>query len=143
MLLNKAIAIAAIAHDGQLDKGGEPYIFHPMRVAQSLPHTTERIVAMLHDVVEDSDITIADLREIFPIHIIEAVDVLTRHPKEAYQDYIKRIAKNPLAREVKLADLEDNMRLSRLPQPITAKEIDRWKKYRIAKAYLNWSKTCS
>lgn len=113
--LNKAVKIAVMAHSGQLDKGGEPYIFHPFRVALNCETLDEKIVAMLHDTVEDTEITIEYLvDEGFSRDITEAVDSLTRRSGEDYMDFIRRISENRLAATVKLHDLADNMDESRL-----------------------------
>lgn len=112
-LLEHAWDLASVAHQGQLDKSGQPYIAHPMRVAARMrPNDiTGMIVALLHDTLEDSAgiVTIDSLREAFPPHIVEAVDAISRAPGERYWDYIERCKQNPIARSVKMADLRDNM----------------------------------
>lgn len=114
-MINKALKIAMEAHIGQTDKGGHPYIFHPIRVALNCNSEAEKITALLHDVVEDTPITLEDLKaEGFDDSIIEAVKCLTKTRGEDYQDFIKRVAKNPIARQVKIQDLRDNMDVSRL-----------------------------
>lgn len=128
MTLEIAIEIAAKAHAGQKDKGGQDYILHPLRVMMRMETNEQRIVAVLHDVLEDTHITEADLRrEGFSEEIIAALKCLTRieapspllrpgQGKEIYlTEFIPRIAKNPLARAVKLADLADNMDPNRVP----------------------------
>jgi (p)ppGpp synthase/HD superfamily hydrolase len=117
--LERALQIAAEAHQGQLDKAGEPYLLHPLRVMLRVTGEPERIVALLHDVVEDSAAwTIDRLRaEGFAEEVVQAVDHLTRREGEAYEALIERAAGHPLARRVKLADLEDNMTLTRLADP--------------------------
>jgi len=108
--LEDAIALACRAHRGQVDKAGKPYILHPLRVMLRLEDPAAQIVAVLHDVVEDTPVTLADLRaEGYSGEICDAVDCLTRRPGEAYEAFISRAAANPLSRRVKLADLEDNM----------------------------------
>lgn len=117
--LEKALSIAFHSHEGQHDKAGDPYILHVMRVVLSMDTPMERVVAALHDVVEDSDWTLKELETIhcFPSYVIEAVDALTRrYPdrdpegrSEDYQQYILRLAKNPTAVRVKLADLDDHL----------------------------------
>ncbi|MEI6515666.1 MAG: HD domain-containing protein [bacterium] len=130
MNLEKALALAVSAHTGQTDKVGEPYILHPLRVMMKMRGKAERIVAALHDVVEDSAITLADLRTAgFSEEIIEAVDGLTRRENESYEDYITRASFNPIARKVKIADLEDNMDLRRLNNLEDA-DRDRMTRYR-------------
>jgi guanosine-3',5'-bis(diphosphate) 3'-pyrophosphohydrolase len=116
-LLHTAVSIACQAHAGQSDQQGEPYIFHVMRVALACEGEA-RIVALLHDVVEDSATVTTDslFMEGFPSRIVDAVDALTRrkHEGETYAAYIDRVARNPLARHVKLADLADNLRPERI-----------------------------
>lgn len=136
--LTKAILIAAKAHDGQVDKGGSPYILHPIRLASRAKSTEASIAAVLHDVVEDSNVTLFDLKkEGFTQSIIEALDCLTRRPDESYDGFIKRIKDNPLATEVKLLDLEDNCDLSRIEQP-TRQDYERIDKYKKAIAELKF-----
>jgi len=113
--LNQAIALAARAHEGQFDKAGAPYVLHPLRLMLRQPSLEGMMVAVLHDVVEDTGISLADLRaDGFPPSVVEAVAALTRRPQESYEDFIQRLAPNPLARRVKLADLEDKLDLRRL-----------------------------
>lgn len=114
-MINKALSVALKAHDSQLDKGGHPYIFHPVRVALHCDTESEKVVALMHDVLEDSDMTVSDLRsEGFSEDVLAALDALTRRDGEDYMDFIRRLSSNPLAVRVKLADLEDNMDISRL-----------------------------
>jgi hypothetical protein len=130
--LEHAIALAARAHAGQVDKAGAPYILHPLRMVLRLESEEERIVAALHDVVEDCGVTLADLRaEGFSEAVVAAVESVTRRPDETYEDFVERAAANPIARRVKRADLEDNCDLSRLPNP-TAADHERLAKYRRA-----------
>jgi len=108
--LEDAIILAAQAHRGQVDKGGQPYILHVLRVMLRQENEIARIVAALHDVLEDTHVTLADLRAAgYSEQVCPAVDCLTRRKGEAYEDMIERIATNPLARQVKLADLADNL----------------------------------
>jgi (p)ppGpp synthase/HD superfamily hydrolase len=131
-MLNKAIEIATRAHAGQVDKGGEPYILHPLRVMISRKNELERICAVLHDVVEDTDITFDKLRlEGFSEEVIEVLDCLTRRSNESYDEFIDRILCNETACNVKLADLCDNMDITRIKNP-TQKDRERIKKYRDA-----------
>ncbi len=114
MNLDQALAIAVAAHAGQKDKVGQPYILHPLRIMHRMATDEERMVAVLHDVVEDSDVTLDDLcRAGFSPAIVEAVDALTRREGETYDLYVARTAYLPLAKRVKVADLEDNMDLRR------------------------------
>jgi (p)ppGpp synthase/HD superfamily hydrolase len=133
--LEDAIALACRAHRGQLDKNGKPYILHVVRVMMKQEDDRARMVAALHDVVEDSEVTIADLRATgYSDEICEAVDALTRREGESYEVMIARVAGNPLARRVKIADLEDNMDPTRrLPGQ---NEVDRQRKYARAHAQL-------
>lgn len=134
-MLDKALKIAYEAHKNQVDKGGAPYFLHPIYVALLMDTTDQKIVALLHDVVEDTDITLDDLRrEGFPEYIIEAVDAIT-HRGESYEEYIKKVETNALAFAVKLGDIKHNMDISRLKN-ITEKDIKRVEKYKKALAYL-------
>ncbi|MGR6760317.1 HD domain-containing protein [Paenibacillus sp. T2-29] len=126
--LNKAISIAATMHNGQFDKGGNPYILHPLRVMMKLKSNKEQIVAVLHDILEDTTMTKEKLSEDFSSSIIDAVIALTRKEDEPYMEFIRRCKQNELARKVKIADIEDNMDLSRIEQP-TKKDYERTKKY--------------
>ncbi|NUT79219.1 HD domain-containing protein [Pseudomonas sp. C1C7] len=130
--LEHAIAIAAGAHTGQVDKGGSPYILHALRVMLKVDSLEERIVAVLHDVVEDCDIGLDELREEgFSETVLAAIDSLTKRPGEAYEDFIARAAQNPIGRVVKLADLEENSDLSRISNP-GWDDLERVEKYRRA-----------
>lgn len=133
MNLDTAIKLATDAHAGQVDKSGEPYILHPLRVMLSMKTDEERIVAVLHDVVEDSPWSCDDLywQHGFKPEIVRAVAALTRGKNEDYFDFIRRLAPNPIARSVKIADIRDNLDPSRgLPSDPTATE--RVEKYRRA-----------
>lgn len=127
--LEKALQIAINAHYGQEDKAGEPYIFHPLRVMNRCHSLEAKVVAILHDVAEDTNVSIKDIsKESFPSFIIEAVSLLYHNKDTDYFDYIRKLADNPLAKEVKLADLKDNSDASRMKK-IKKKEIERLKKY--------------
>ena len=133
-MLEKAKEIAEKAHAGQRDKGGNPYILHPIRVMERCETELEKITAVLHDVLEDSEYTLEDLRkEGFADEILEALICLTHLEGEGYMEYIARICGNPLAARVKYADLQDNMDLSHIPNP-TEKDHARLEKYKKAKA---------
>ena len=139
--LERAIEIAAAAHAGATDKGGHPYILHPLRVMLAVDSAEERIAAVLHDVVEDTDWTFDRLRrEGFSTRILEALDALTRREDEDYLAFVRRSRINPIARTVKLADLADNMDLTRLPSP-TARDRARLEKYQDAVAVLTGEDT--
>lgn len=131
-MLDKAIRISAKAHEGQKDKAGQPYILHPLRVMFSRKNDTERICAVLHDIIEDTDISIEYLRkESFSQEVLTALDALTKRANESYDDFIGRVIENKIACHVKLADLLDNMDLSRISNPIE-EDYKRVKKYRKA-----------
>jgi (p)ppGpp synthase/HD superfamily hydrolase len=139
--LEKAIQIAATAHEGQVDKAGAPYILHPLRVMLQGASTTEQVIGVLHDVLEDTPVTRNFLAETgFAPEILTALDCLTRHPDEHYDIYLRRVADNPLARRIKLADLEDNMDLRRL-HPVTERDCQRLMKYRESWKQLRQSDT--
>ena len=134
--LEKAIGIAVEAHRGQTDRAGAPYILHPLRVMARVNTEAEKIVAVLHDVVEDTDWTLDRLsKEGFSSAVVRAIDCVTKREGETYEDFVKRSAENPLARRVKLADLEDNMDLRR-NQTFTSKDLERLNKYRRAWEFL-------
>lgn len=108
VMLNKALSIAYEAHEKQVDKAGAPYILHPMRVALHCKTEEEKVVALLHDVLEDSPMTLEDLKsEGFNEEILEALKCLTKIKGEDYRDFIQRIVLNPLATRVKIQDLKD------------------------------------
>lgn len=135
--IERAIAIAAEAHEGQIDKAGAPYVFHPLRLMMRMATIEERIVAVLHDVVEDSAITFEDLeKEGFSTAVLEALESVTRRPSENYDKFVLRAATNPIGRRVKLIDLEDNCDLSRISAP-TERDFSRIEKYRRAIATIN------
>jgi (p)ppGpp synthase/HD superfamily hydrolase len=131
--LERAIVIAAEGHAGMKDKGGAPYILHPLRMMLSLSSADERIVAILHDVCEDCPgWTLDRLRaEGFPDHIIAALDSVTKRAGESYEAFASRAAANPIGRQVKLADLADNCDPSRIAAP-TEHDHQRIEKYRRA-----------
>jgi (p)ppGpp synthase/HD superfamily hydrolase len=116
--LDDAIQVARRAHEGQLDKSGRPYIGHPLRVMGALRDERERMAAVLHDVVEDTSVTLDDLREAgCPPEVLDAVAAVTKRPGEDQETYLARVAANPIALAVKRADIADNMspdRMSRL-----------------------------
>jgi (p)ppGpp synthase/HD superfamily hydrolase len=135
-MLEKAIELAARAHAGQVDKAGEPYILHPLRLMFSVTGENERITAVLHDIVEDTTTTLADLRALgFPEDVVTAVDALTKRKGETRLEAAARAAENSIARAVKLADVTHNMDLSRIPSP-TPKDLDRMKQYEQVRAIL-------
>ncbi|MBQ9983850.1 MAG: GTP pyrophosphokinase [Lachnospiraceae bacterium] len=128
-MLEKAIEIAVEAHRGQLDKAGKIYILHPMRVMLRGKNETEMIVGILHDTVEDTPVTLEMLQlEGFSKEVLEALECVTKHQGEDYGDFINRVLTNPLATQIKLYDMEDNLNRDRIPYP-TPKDEARFKKY--------------
>ena len=122
-LTNKALRIAYDAHAGQLDKCGTPYIAHPLHVAEQMDDETSTCVALLHDVVEDSDVTLDDLAREFPPEVVEGVRLMTHDPEVDYLDYVRAIRGNPLAMKVKLADLAHNSDETRFAGYAAAREV--------------------
>ena len=127
--LERAILIAAQAHLGQRDKGGAPYVLHPLRMMMRMETEAAMMAAVLHDVVEDSDWTLEQLRgEGFSEEVLKAVDCLTRRSGESYDEFVARAQANAIARRVKIADLEDNMNVKRIGE-ITPKDLARIEEY--------------
>lgn len=134
--LERAIEIAAKAHSGQQDKAGEPYILHPVRVMLRVTTEQERIAAVLHDVVEDTDVSLDELRaEGFAEAVIQAIDALTKREGESRIDAAHRAAADSIARIVKLADNAENSDLSRIANP-TERDLARMKEYEAVRAIL-------
>jgi guanosine-3',5'-bis(diphosphate) 3'-pyrophosphohydrolase len=134
--LEQAIEIAARAHAGQVDKAGAPYVLHPLRVMLSVKTPHEQMAAVLHDVVEDTPVTLEDLRaQGFPQEVLEAVEALTKRKGETRLEAARRAARNPIARVVKLADVTDNLDLGRISHP-SEKDYARLKEYAQVKALL-------
>jgi GTP diphosphokinase / guanosine-3',5'-bis(diphosphate) 3'-diphosphatase len=128
-LLITAIALAKKSHQNQFDKAGKPYINHPIRVMNSVESYEEKIVAILHDAIEDSDLTLTDLVELeFPIGIVEAIEAITKRNGEDYEAYLQRVMANAIALRVKIADMQDNMNIDRISNP-TEKDWQRLQKY--------------
>lgn len=124
-----AVSIAARAHRGQRDKAGAAYLLHPLRMMLRMSSETAMMAAVLHDVVEDTDWTLERLRaEGFSEEVLEAVDCLTHREGESYQEFVERVRTNAIAREVKIADLEDNMNIRRVRQ-LGPKDLERLVKY--------------
>lgn len=140
--LERAVAIAAFAHEGQVDKAGAPYILHPLRVMSSQVTIEAQIVAVLHDTIEDTDVTLNELRDRahFPDCVLEALALVTRRPEDTYVAFVERCSANPIARAVKLADLEDNLNALRLSE-FDAKAAERFNKYLAAYRRLSLSDT--
>lgn len=137
-LTNKAMVIAYNAHHGQVDYNGIPYIYHPIHLAHQLDDEVSCCVALLHDTVEDTDVTLEDLQQQFPEEITEAIALLTHDGNMDYFDYVRAIKKNPVARKVKLADLSHNSDQSRcVGSDLSPERLEFWKnKYEKAKAIL-------
>lgn len=134
--LEFAITWAAEAHDGQRDRAAMPYISHICAVIAGVDTIEEKIVAALHDIVEDTDVNLQMLGNEFSHLVVEAVDAITKRDKEPYKEYLVRVKANELARKVKIADLRHNMALTRLPK-ITEKDEARYEKYLEAMRFLH------
>jgi (p)ppGpp synthase/HD superfamily hydrolase len=127
--LEDAILLAAQAHRGQRDKAGRPYILHPLRVMLALEGEDERIVGVLHDLVEDTGHTLDELLAAgYSEAVLAALDCLTRRDGETYEQFVERIKPNPIARRVKLADLADNLDVRRLPA-VGERDAERLNRY--------------
>ncbi|WP_295766689.1 HD domain-containing protein [uncultured Holdemanella sp.] len=130
-----ALQIAKKAHAGQVDKAGKDYILHPMTVASYMDTDTEKTIAYLHDVLEDTDVTVDALRKIFPNEIVDTLITLTHKKDESYFEYIQRVSKSKLAKKVKVADLLHNLDITRIKEP-TKQDYERLEKYKKAILYL-------
>ena len=134
-LTRKAMIIAYEAHKNQVDKSGVPYIYHPIHVAEQMDTENECIIALLHDVVEDTNVTFKQLEEVFSKEIIDILKLLTKKKEIDYYEYINKVKENTVARKVKIADIEHNLDRSRL-DIITDKDIKREEKYKNALSML-------
>ena len=135
-LTKKAMKLCFAAHKEQQDKSGLPYVFHPFHLAEQMPDELTTVVALLHDVVEDSPYTLADLEAMgFPARALDAIGMMTHDDSVPYLDYVAALRTNPIARTVKLADLRHNSDLSRLDR-IGPEDLERAEKYRSAIALL-------
>lgn len=135
-LTKKALQISFRAHQHQLDKGGMPYVYHPFHLAEQMDDEIAVCVALLHDVAEDTDITVEDLQNAgFPPAVTDALRLMTHDDSVPYMDYVRALKANPVARRVKLADLRHNSDLSRLRRA-DAKALRRVEKYKQAIALL-------
>lgn len=134
LLTNEALRLAYRAHHGQFDYNGIPYVFHPIHLAETMDDEYSCCVALLHDVVEDTEVTLEDLQTIFPPEITDAVALLTHSDGTDYFDYVRTIKENPIAQKVKLADLAHNSDLSRcVGSNLTEEQLFKWqRKYEIA-----------
>lgn len=127
--LEDAISIAALAHKGQTDKTGNPYLLHPLRMMMQMKSEAAMMVAVLHDVVEDTDWTLGQLRARgFSEVVLTAVDCVTNRTGESYEEFIERVKTNSISHQVKIADLEDNMNIRRIAE-IRPKDLERLEKY--------------
>lgn len=134
--LQFALELAIEKHKNQTDKSGKPYILHPLHIMETVQSDDAKIVAILHDIIEDTDVTEEDLLKAgLSKHIVDAIVLLTRSHDEDYMEYVKKVALNPLAKEVKLADLQHNMDLRRL-STLKERDLVRNRKYQIAYHYL-------
>jgi len=131
----KSILIMLRAHKGQKDKGGHPYYKHPLRVARGCKNNSAKIIALLHDVVEDNDNYKLDDFKFLNKDELEALSLLTHEKSVNYFTYINKVKTNELAREVKLSDLRDNSNLDRLKE-VSKKDLERVKKYKKAQEIL-------
>jgi len=128
-IIEKSLEIALKAYKGQKDKAGKTYILHPLRIMAKMNTEEEMSVAMLHDVIEDSDYTFEDLiSEGIPANVANAVQALSKNKDENYEQFIERILRNKLASKIKLADIEDNINILRL-DTVTQKDLERISKY--------------
>ena len=135
-MTRKAMRIAYAAHHGQTEWDGVPYVFHPLHLAEQMPDETTTAVALLHDVVEDTSLTLEMLRgEGFPERVLEAVALLTHEKEVPYAQYVANLAPNPVARAVKLADLRHNLDPTRL-EKVDASCLKYIERYRAALVYL-------
>lgn len=131
-LTKKALRISFNAHKNQIDKSGMPYVYHPFHLAEQMSDEYTTCVALLHDVVEDTDITIDDIKnEGFPKDVIDAIALMTHDNDVPYLEYVAMIKKDPIAAAVKLADLRHNSDLSRL-DIVDSKALERIEKYKKA-----------
>ncbi|OOF85720.1 HD domain-containing protein [Rodentibacter ratti] len=137
-LIQQAKTLAFRLHINQTDKAGKPYIQHLQAVVDNLIDPTEEMIAVawLHDSVEDTEIGLKQIKNLFGDTILLAVDAITKRKNEPYSEYLNRVKANPIARLVKIADLTHNMDLSRLPT-ITSKDLERLAKYQLAKNFLS------
>ena len=137
-LTKAAMELAYRVHHGQVDKCGVPYIFHPIHLAEQMDDEFSCCVALLHDTVEDTDVTLDELKEIFPKEVTDAVALLTHGDGTDYFDYVRAIRTNPIAKRVKLADLAHNSDQSRcIGSDLTEEKKAKWRaKYEKARKVL-------
>jgi len=136
-IIEKSLEIALKAYSGQKDKAGKTYILHPLRIMNEMETEEEISVALLHDVIEDSNYTAEDLlNNNIPSDVVDAVQSLTKVKGESYEEFIERVLKNKLATKVKIADIEDNINILRLIS-VENKDLERIAKYHKAWHALN------
>ena len=132
-IFEKALLIAVMAHKGQVDKNGQPYILHPLAVASKLDTLELKVIGLLHDTIEDTDVTADYLIEMgIPEDLVKIVELLTKPKGEPYENYLRRVKENPMAKKVKLADLAHNTDASRASGLNEARK----QKYELAKRIL-------
>lgn len=135
-MLGTAIALAAEKFSNKTDKGGEPYVLHLLYVMEGMDTHDEKIVAVLHDVIEDTDVTAEDLLKMgFSRSLVRSIELLTHLPEDDYMTYVRRLAMDPIAKKVKKRDLEHNTQLSRM-KGLRQKDFERLQTYHTAYAYL-------
>lgn len=135
-MTRRAMRLCYEAHAGQFDKSGIPYVFHPIHLAEQMTDENTVVVALLHDVVEDTAYTLEDLKAMgYSEPVLAAIDLMTHEEGVPYMDYVAKISRNPIARAVKLADLRHNSDLTRLPV-IDERALARVRKYQEAIAFL-------
>ncbi len=138
--IEDAVSLAVEAHRGQKDKAKAPYILHPLRVMIRMENDTDRIVAVLHDVLEDSDVTVRGLQKAgYSTDIVEAITYLTGSKEEEYDQFIERVKRNTLAIKINIADLEDNLNFERIKEP-NEDDLRRYERYRRALAWRHYER---
>ena len=136
-LFERALTLAAMMHAGQEDKGGQPYVMHVIRVMMELKEPELKVAALLHDLLEDTDLTAEDLLSYgFSEEITGIVTLLSREPEEEYMDYIRRLSRDEKAIRIKLSDLKDNQNRTRLKESPSREDLKRMDKYHLAEEYL-------
>ena len=133
----KALKLCFEAHKNQVDKSGMPYVFHPFHLAEQMTDENTTIVALLHDIVEDTDYTISDLTAMgFSKEVTDAINLMTHNGNVPYMDYVKSVAENEIAKVVKFADLKHNSDLTRL-NSVSEYDVERIEKYKVAMSMLS------
>ena len=137
-LTKKAMSMADKAHHGQVDKSGTPYIFHPIHLAEQMDDELSCCAALLHDTVEDTDVTLDDIRREFSEELAEIIALLTHRKGQDYFDYVRAISRHPVARKIKFADLAHNTDRTRcVGMDIPAEQLAKWdQKYEKARRIL-------